>query len=250
MYGYRWKGDELVPVPEEAAIVKRIYQNFLDGKSRLDTEKEFAAEGIKTRNGCPWVDSNIKSVLTNITYTGNLLLQKEFIEDPITKKHQKNKGQLPQYYVENDHEAIIDMKTFQFVQEEIARRRELGVLANKSLNIICFTGKIKCGLCGKSFIRNQRNNRTKFTTTYTDGLVTWMCGSRKIRSQFCTAKEIPEKILKQISAEVLGLDGFDEKIFAERIRSLQPLSGLLVFRLIDGAETAREWKIRPPLFFS
>ena len=51
VYDYRWKGDELVPVPEEAAIVKRIFQNFLDGKSRLDTEKEFAAEGIKTRNG-------------------------------------------------------------------------------------------------------------------------------------------------------------------------------------------------------
>ncbi len=75
VYGYCWEGDELVPVPEEAAIVKRIFQNFLDGKSRLDTEKEFAAEGIKPRNGCQWADSNIEGVLTNITYTGNLLLR-------------------------------------------------------------------------------------------------------------------------------------------------------------------------------
>ena len=59
VYGYRWKDDQLVPVPEEAAIVKRIYQNFLDGKSRLETEREFAAEGITTRDGCRWVDSNI-----------------------------------------------------------------------------------------------------------------------------------------------------------------------------------------------
>ena len=243
VYGYRWEGDELVPVPEEAAIVKRIFQNFLDGKSRLDTEKEFAAEGIKTRNGCPWVDSNIGGVLTNITYTGNLLLQKEFIEDPITKKRRKNKGHLPQYYVENNHEAIIDMKTFQFVQEEIARRRELGVLANKSLNITCFTGKIKCGLCGKSYMRNLRSNRPMFTTTYTDGYVTWRCGSRRIRSGLCAAKEIPEKILKQISAEVLGLDEFDEKVFAERVQRITvPSHGLLVFRLTDGAETSREWK--------
>ena len=50
IYGYRWEGDELVPVPEEAAVVKRIFQNFLDGKSRLETEREFAAEGITTRS--------------------------------------------------------------------------------------------------------------------------------------------------------------------------------------------------------
>ena len=75
VYGYRWEGDMLVPIPEEAAIVRRIFQNFLDGKSRLETEREFAAEGITTREGCRWVDSNIKVVLTNVTYTGNLLLQ-------------------------------------------------------------------------------------------------------------------------------------------------------------------------------
>ena len=63
VYGYRWEGDELVIVPEEAKIVKRIFQNFLDGKSRLETEREFADEGITTREGCRWVDSNIKVVL-------------------------------------------------------------------------------------------------------------------------------------------------------------------------------------------
>ena len=105
IYGYRWEDDRLVPVPEEAAIVRRIFQNFLDGKSRLETEREFAAEGITTRDGCRWVDSNIKVVLSNVTYTGNLLLQKEFIEDPLTKKRRKNKGQLLQYYVENTHEC-------------------------------------------------------------------------------------------------------------------------------------------------
>ena len=57
VYGYRWEGDDLVIVPEEAAIVKRIFQNYLDGKSRLETEREFVAEGITTRDGCRWVDS-------------------------------------------------------------------------------------------------------------------------------------------------------------------------------------------------
>lgn len=70
IYGYRWEGDELVIVPEEAEVVKRIFRNFLDGKSRLETERELADEGITTRDGCRWGDSNIKVVLTNVTYTG------------------------------------------------------------------------------------------------------------------------------------------------------------------------------------
>ena len=53
----------------------------------------------------PLGGSHLKVVLTNVTYTGNLLLQKEFIEDPFTKKRRKNKGQLPQYFVENTHEC-------------------------------------------------------------------------------------------------------------------------------------------------
>ena len=154
IYGYRWEGDELVIVPEEAEIVKRIFQNFLDGKSRLETERELAAEGITTRDGCRWVDSNIKVVLTNVTYTGNLLLQKEFISDPISKQRKKNRAELPQYYVEDTHPAIIDKATIDFVQEEMARRRELGPLANKSLNTSCFTGKIKCPYCGQSYMHN------------------------------------------------------------------------------------------------
>lgn len=58
------------------------------------------------------MDSNIKVVLTNITYTGNLLLQKEFIEDHITKRRKKNRRELPQYFVENTQKPIIDMETF------------------------------------------------------------------------------------------------------------------------------------------
>ncbi len=123
VYGYRWEGDEMVIVPEEATVVKRIFQNFLDGKSRLETEREFAAEGITTRQGCRWEDSNIRKVLENVTYTGNMLFQKEFVSDPINKHRRKNRGELPQYFVENTHEAIIDYDTWKYVQDEIERRR-------------------------------------------------------------------------------------------------------------------------------
>lgn len=161
--GYRWEGDTMVVIPEEAEIVKRIYQNFLDGKSRLETERELAAEGITSVNGKRMCDSQLKNILTNISYTGNLLLQKEYVEDPISKKRKKNRGELPQYFVENSHEAIIPMETWQYVQDEMARRRELGCFANKSLTLNCFSTKVKCGKCGRSFVRSTRTNRAKIS---------------------------------------------------------------------------------------
>lgn len=243
IYGYRWDGDQLVIEPEEAAIVRRIFQNFLDGKSRLETEREFEAEGITTANGCRWVDSNIKAVLTNITYTGNLLLQKEFIEDPITKRRKKNRGELPQYYVEDTHEAIINMETFQYVQQEMSRRKELGAFANKSLNITCFTSKLKCSKCGCSYVRNQRKNRTKHTSTYGDTIVAWVCGTTKKKGGRCSRKDIPERVLREACAKALGLNAFDEDIFLAKVDYIMVNPDCqLEFHFYDGTTTVQTWK--------
>ena len=227
IYGYRWEGEQLAIVPEEAAIVKRIFQNFLDGKSR--------------RDGCRWVDSNIKVVLTNVTYTGNLLLQKEFIEDPISKHRKKNRGELTQYWVENTHEAVIDKAIFDHVQEEMKRRKELGPLANKSLNITCFTGKIKCEKCGKSLMRSVRNNKAN-RTQLGDKLVNWMCGTRKSGDGNCTTKEIPDRCIRMACAEALGIETFDEDIFVEKIDFISvPENGRLTFHFKDGSNKTLPW---------
>ena len=240
VYGYRWERDQLVIVPEEAAIVRRIFQNFLDGKSRLETEREFAAEGITTRDGCRWVDSNLKVVLTNITYTGNLLLQKEYVEDPLTKKRKKNRGELPQFYVEDTHEAIIDKETFDYVQAEMARRKELGAFANKSLNITCFTSKLKCSRCGCSYVRNQRANRTKHTSTY-DTIVVWGCGTQKKKGGRCSNKDI-QSVSARACAAALVREDFDEDIFLERVDTIQVLDGqVLEFHFYDGTVSQIEW---------
>lgn len=230
IYGYRWEGDELVIVPEEAEVVKRIFRNFLDGKSRLETERELADEGITTRDGCRWGDSNIKVVLTNVTYTGNLLLQKEFISDPISKQRKKNRGELPQYYVEDTHPAIIDKATFDFVQEEMARRRELGALANKSLNTSCFTGKIKCPYCGQRYMHNKRTDR--------GDMEFWNCGSKKKKKKGTgcpVGGTINHKNMVKVCTEVLGLDEFDEAIFLEKVDHIDvPERYTLEFHMADG----------------
>ena len=237
IYGYRWEGDKLVIVPEEAAVVRRIYQNFLDGKSRVETRRELAAKGIKTRHGNNWGDPSIKQVLTNITYTGNLLLQKTYIEDPITKKERKNRGERTKYFVENTHEAIIDKKTFDYVQKEMARRCKLGAFANKSLHTTCFTGKIKCGVCGKSYVSSKRKYKGRH-------IGYWGCTSHKYKGKNCGAKgTIPQIVLERECAAVLGLQVFDENIFLEKVDTITvPEYHVMVFNMKDGRKIVRHWK--------
>jgi len=234
IFGYRWDGDHLVIEPDEAEVVRRIYQDFLDGKSRLEIERELAAEGITTLNGCRWVDSSIREVLTNITYTGSLLFQKEYVENPLTHKKRLNRGELPQFYVEDTHEAIIDKATFDYVQQEMARRRELGCFANKALNLSCFSTKIKCQNCGRSFVRSARGGGQ---------YVLWMCGSKKGHGKVsCGAKDIPEGQLQRISCEVLGLSAFDADAFSEQVERVTVIGkDRMLFQLTDGSIKDVTW---------
>ena len=240
--GYRWQDGRLVVVPQEAAIVRRIFQDFLDGKSRLETERALDAEGIRTINGCRFQDSSLKCILTNITYTGNLILQKEYITDPIDGKRKKNHGELPQFFVADTHEAIIDRDTFDFVQQEMARRRALGARANKSLNISCFTGVIKCACHGCSFVHSARRNRAKDPAYHTGTVVYWNCGMTKKKGGHCATKAIPEQKLKAFCADAMGLPAFDETVFTERIERIT-ISGQrhveIAFR--DGTTKEFDW---------
>lgn len=92
IYGYRWEGDHLVIQPEEAAIVRLIFDNFLAGLSAETTEKQLAEMGVKSYKGQHFGNTSIRQILGNITYTGNLLFQKEYVADPISGKCKKNYG--------------------------------------------------------------------------------------------------------------------------------------------------------------
>lgn len=244
VYGYRWEGDRLAIVPEEAEIVKLIYGNYLRGVSAETTEKQLAGMGVKSMNGLRFGSSSIRHILNNITYTGNLLLQKEYIADPITGKSKINRGELPQYFVEDTHEAIIPMETWRRVQDEMARRRELGVFANWSIATNCFTGKIKCGICSRSFVRSTRTNRAKMSQLG-ERYVFWGCTSRKRAkrpSPPCASGTIREAVLKEECAKVLGLDEFDEAVFAEKVERITiPETGTLIFDFKDGTQLTRRW---------
>lgn len=240
IYGYRWDGDNLVIEPEEAKIVKLIYDNFLNGLSAETTEKQLAEMGVKSYKGQHFGNTSIRQILGNITYTGNLLFQKEYVVDPISKKSKINRGELPQYWVENTHEAIIPMEVYQAVQAEKARRRELGALANWSINTTCFTSKIKCGCCGKSYQRSNRKGRKDPNANYT----IWVCGTRrKSGNAHCRNKDIPEAMLKQACADVLGLEKFDESVFSEQIERIEvPAPNEMLFYFKDGHTVPHHWE--------
>lgn len=243
IYGYKWVGDKLAVIPEEAKIVRFMYREYMKGASRIEIGRMLMEQGIYTRQGYQWVDSNVKVILTNITYTGNMLFQKEYCLDPITKQRKKNHGELPQYFVEDTHEAIIPMDEWQAVQEEFKRRRDLGVFGNKSLNLNCFTGKIKCGHCGQSFMRNTRRRRLKgVPVEQCDKYTTYGCGTQKKKGGSCPARDIPEETLKAKCTEVLGLDEFDEKIFSDQVEKIiVPEHLVLEFYMKDGRVIRTEW---------
>ena len=203
IYGYRWEGDHLVIHEEEAKIVRLIYDNYMNGLSAETTEKQLAEMGVKSYKGQHFGNTSIRQILGNITYTGNLLFQKEYVADPISKKSRINRGELPQYFVENTHEAIIPMEVYQAVQAEKARRRELGALANWSINTSCFSSKIKCGRCGKSYQRSNRKGRKDPNANYT----IWVCGTRrKTGNAHCQNKDIPEQMLNLHPLKAVGVN--------------------------------------------
>ena len=166
------------------------------------TEKQLAKMGVKSYKGQHFGNSSIRQILGNITYTGNLLFQKEYVIDTISKRSKINRGELPQYFVENTHEAIIPMEVYQAVQEEKVRRRELGALANWSINTSCFTSRIKCPLCGKNYRRSGKRQRKNPDEVY----YIWICRTKSEKgAKSCPAKAIPEKALKNACAEVPGV---------------------------------------------
>lgn len=116
----------LLIVPEEAEIIKRIYREYLEGASLLQIARVLEEDGIFTAaKKTKWRPETLKKILQNEKYIGDALLQKTYTVDFLSKKRVVNNGIVPQYYVENSHEAIIPRELYMQVQEEMVRRANL-----------------------------------------------------------------------------------------------------------------------------
>ena len=224
--GYRFEDGRFVVVPEEAEIVKRIFREYLDGLGATAIMKGLNEDGILTRLGKPWRIEGVLKILRNYNYTGNLILQKTYRENHLTKRKMKNNGEKPQYHAVGTHEAIIDIATFEAVQEELARRSQHYSGKKPSTVTYPFTKLIVCANCGKHY-------RRKTTAT---GIV-WICSTYNTHGKKACAdsKAIPENVLYELTADTPI--GDLTAIRAEK-------DNTLVFCFKNGSQTVKRWQDR------
>ena len=201
LLGYALVNGKFIIVPGEAALVRRIFADYLSGSGLLAIRKKLLAEGIS------FAQTGLSKLLRNEKYAGDLLLQKTFIADHLTKKKRVNTGQLPMYLVEDAHEAIIPREQFDAVQAEMARRAARFQASAHPTITYDLSGKIHCGICGGRYRRKHAAAGSKYEK------IVWICKTFNTlgRAQ-CTAQQIPDDILRAKLAEAGGLEGLQEII--------------------------------------
>ena len=235
LLGYE-KGPDGKPriVPEQAEVVRFIYDRYLAGDSIREIKAALEGREIPTVSGkTEWMASHIRSILTNEKYCGDVLLQKTFIQDCISKKVIPNTGQLPKYLIQNHHEGIVSRETFDAVQLEMARRSAKAGATRKSTP----TGRGKysgkhvlsnllfCGECGTAYRRcvwTQRGIKRPV----------WRCVSRlDYGKKFCTQsptldeEPLQQAILAAVNAVMLDRDTLARQLAAVMEWELAPVLG-------------------------
>lgn len=188
---------KMVINPEQAEIVRIIYRLFLEGMTPHTIARHLTEKEIKTPAGKDkWSAETVRRILTNEKYKGDALLQKYFTTDFLTKKTKKNEGQIPQYYVEGDHEAIIEPAVFDAVQQEIERRKSS---VSRYSGVSIFSSKVKCGRCGCWF-----GAKVWHSTSEKYRKVIYRC-NHKYGKQRCSTPHIMEEEIRTTFLNALNL---------------------------------------------
>ena len=170
---------------DEAKTVRYIFQQALIGKSPYHIAKDLTEQGIPSPSGkSRWNATTIKRMLRNEKYKGDALLQKTYTIDFLTKKKNINRGELPQYYVENNHEAIVDRETFDAVQQVLDAK-------GKKSSTSIFSSKLVCGDCGHYFGSKVWHSTSKYRR------VIYRCNEKYNGENRCATPHVTEKEIKQ-----------------------------------------------------
>lgn len=236
LYGYR-KGADGRPeiIPEQAEVVRKIYDLFLSGTPIRGILEHLNANNIPNISGeSQWAKNAVNSILTNEKYCGDVLLQKTYIDDCINKKVKKNTGQLPMYLVQNHHEGIISRETFDAAQAELSRRNAGRSPSKKNAptgrsrysSKYALSDRLYCGECGTRYQRCTWRNR--------DGSkrIVWRCVSRvDYGNKYChdspTLDEEPlhRAILAAINSAVKDKNNIVYNLKAAMEKELAPAAG-------------------------
>ena len=231
-YGYRIINKKMVIIPEEAKLVKRIFQLYISGLGFQKISKLLNDEGIPAMRAKRWNKQSLQQIIANINYTGDLLLQKTYNENYLTKKTKINRGELDQFFVENDHEAIITRDEYYAALEIRRKRVEYFKLNNFKVHTYPLTGFVRCGNCGK----NYNHKRTRYTEK-------WSCVTyQNIGKAECDAKSVPDAELTRITLEVLNIKELDRDLIEDKLEFIEVLkNNKLLYHLKDGSTVERTW---------
>lgn len=183
-------------IEKEAVVVRLIYKLFLEGKTTSGIAKFLTTNKTPTPSGKEiWQQSTVLSILKNEKYKGDAMLQKSFTVDFLTKKKKINEGEIPQYYVENSHPAIITPEVFDLVQREINKRKNVkGYKTGGG----CFSGKIICGERGSFYGSKVWHSTSKYRR------VIWQCNTKFKNDEKYRTPHIYEDALKQVFIEAFN----------------------------------------------
>ncbi len=208
--GYE-KGEDGLPkiVEDEAKIVRKIYNLFLEGETVRAIADYLTEQNILTPKGKKqWCVSTIMSILTNEKYKGDALLQKTYTSNFLTKKVKKNHGEVPQYYIENSHPAIIDKDTFELVQNEIKRRHPIRRQRHRNSH---FNAKIICAECGGYYGRKVWHSGSKYQKQV------WRCNHKYEDETVCQTPNLTEEEIKAAFVEAFNTLLSDRKRCIDRL---------------------------------
>jgi DNA invertase Pin-like site-specific DNA recombinase len=202
VYGYDKVDGKLVINPEQAKVVQLMFSLYLGGLGQAAIANKLTELGITTASGKNWLSSTVRNILTNPKMCGNLLHQRRFVTDHISKKQVKNQGELPMFFIEDTHEGIVSQETFDAVQAEFKRRHAIGTVSVSDGQV--FRKLIYCEMCGRRFCHTSNGKgENKYRA--------WICGGYDKRTGInCTAKTIPEPTLfpavikKQTKRQAVG----------------------------------------------
>ena len=210
--GYE-KGPDGQPsiVEDEAVIIRRIFASYLEGVSLRGIKEWLEKEEVPSPSGMQqWNSNTIWSILNNEKYCGDVLCQKTYTADFLTSDVRKNKGELPQYFIEDNHPAIVTKEVFRQVHEEMQRRASVFKPKEKKSRYsskYALTGKVTCAECGALYRRTTWTNRAK------ERKIVWRCinrlenGTKNCKeSPSVPEEELKNAVLKQLKTKLSGLD--------------------------------------------
>lgn len=205
-YGYRLdKECHLLIVPEEAEVVKKIFELYLTGNGIAKIVSILNDEGIQNEFG-NWSIPGIRYILTNEKYIGDSLLQKTYTPQMLPLKNIPNKGELDRYYVSNSHKAIITREMFELVQFRMKQVTRVRKAPQKHF----FTGLIECEECGWSYKRKIQNE-----------VVYWVCSRKRMAGHSCSSKNISEDEIEKAFVQMYNkLRRFEKEIVDNTLKQL------------------------------